>query len=106
VLALRVPRRTRATALFVLTVGLAVAACKTKATSSQCDALLDRYAQLVVVEKYPDASAAQIDAERTRERTEARGDDAFKNCSSEVSSVELTCAMSAISADAVLKCLE
>jgi hypothetical protein len=80
--------------------------CKAKATAVQCDALLDRYAQFVVTEKYPDASTVQIDAERTRERTEARGDDAFKNCSSEVSRSELECAMSAASADAVLKCLE
>ncbi len=105
-LALRLHPRVRSIALLAVLLGLPGAACKTKATSSQCNALLDRYAQLVVTEKYPDASAVQIDAERTRERTEARGDDAFKNCSSEVSSVELTCAMSATSADAVLKCLE
>jgi hypothetical protein len=86
--------------------GVGGAGCKAKATSGQCDALLDRYAQLVVVEKYPDASSTQIEAERTRERTEARADDAFKNCSSEVSRIELECAMRATSADAVLKCLE
>jgi hypothetical protein len=80
--------------------------CKTKATTSQCDALLDRYAGFVVTEKFPDASTTQIDAERSRERSEARGDDAFKNCSSEVSSTELDCAMKAASADALLKCLE
>jgi hypothetical protein len=89
-----------------LALALVSMGCKTKATSSQCDALLDRYAQFVVTEKYPDASSAQIDTERARERTEARGDDAFKNCSSEVSSLELDCAMKAGSADAVLKCLE
>lgn len=88
-------------ALYAAAVG-----CKTKATGQQCDALLDRYAQFVVIEKYPDASAAQIDAEKARERAEARGDDSFKNCSSEVSAAELGCAMKAGSADAVLKCLE
>jgi hypothetical protein len=80
--------------------------CKAKASSGQCDALLDRYAQFVVTEKLPDASPVEIEAERTRERSEARGDDAFKNCSSEVSSTELECAMKATSADAMLKCLE
>jgi hypothetical protein len=59
-----------------------------------------------VTEKYPDASVVQVEAERARERSEARGDDAFKNCSSEVSSAELDCAMKASSADAILKCLE
>lgn len=95
----------RARALALAALALA-AGCKAKATAAQCDALLDRYAQLVVTEKYPDASAMQVEAERTRERTEARGDDAFKNCSSEVSHTELECAMKATSSDAMLKCLE
>ncbi len=87
--------------------GLALlAGCKAKATSAQCDELLDRYAQLVVLERYPDASVGQIEAERARERGEARGDDAFKNCSSEVSRAELECAMKAGKAEGVLKCLE
>lgn len=80
--------------------------CKAKASSAQCDQLLDRYAALVVTEKYPDAGASQIDAERAREKNEAHGDDAFKNCSSEVSRSEFECAMRSASADAFLKCLE
>jgi hypothetical protein len=80
--------------------------CKPKATGAQCDQLLDRYAQLVVTEHFPDASVEQIKAEREREKSEARGDDAFKNCSSEVSQAELECAMHATTADAVEKCLE
>jgi hypothetical protein len=80
--------------------------CKAKASAAQCDQLLDRYAQLVVTEKYPDAAASAIEAERLRERTEARGDDAFKNCSSEVSRAEFECAMRAGAAEAFLKCLE
>ncbi|MGO9834826.1 MAG: hypothetical protein ACLP1X_11455 [Polyangiaceae bacterium] len=81
-------------------------ACKTKASTAQCDQMLDRYAALVVTEKYPDAATSQIDAERTREKSEARGDDAFKNCSSEVSQSELECAMRSANAEAFLKCLE
>ena len=81
-------------------------ACKPKASPSQCDELVARYAELVVTERYPDASGEQIQAERDREKTEARGDDAFKNCSSEVSQAELGCAMHASSADALEKCLE
>ena len=82
------------------------AACKPKASESECDALLERYARLVVTEKHPDASAAEVAAEQQREKTEARGDDAFKNCSSEVSREELRCAMQAPTADAFTKCLE
>jgi prophage tail gpP-like protein len=80
--------------------------CKPKASSAQCDQLLDRYAELVVIERHVDASAGQIRAEQERERSEARGDDAFKNCSSEVSRSEFDCAMQASSADALEKCLQ
>ncbi len=84
----------------------ALAACKPKITPAQCDQLLDRYAQLVVTEKYPDAGPDRIKAEQEHERAEARGDDAFKNCSSEVSRAEFDCAMHAPTADAFEKCLE
>ncbi len=80
--------------------------CKPKVSASQCDQLLERYAQLVVTERYPDASAANIRTEQDREKGEARGDDAFKNCSSQVSQAEFDCAMHAASADAFEKCLE
>jgi hypothetical protein len=97
------------TALRLAVATLAVAAssgCKPKATSAQCDQLLDRYAELVVTERFIDAGAEQIRVEREREKSEARGDDAFKNCSSEVSKTEFDCAMRAPNADAVEKCLE
>jgi hypothetical protein len=90
----------------VLAVALGSAGCKPKASGAQCDQLLEKYAQLVVTERFADASADQIKTEREREKSEARGDDAFKNCSSEVSQTELACAMSATSADALEKCLE
>lgn len=82
------------------------ASCRPRASASQCDLLLDRYAQLVVSEKFRDASGEQIRVEQERERNEARADDAFKNCSSEVSKAEFECAMRAPSADALEKCLE
>jgi len=96
-------------ALLAVGVGAAVAtlpACKPKITPAQCDALVDRYAQLVVTEKMPDAGAETIKTEQERERGEARGDDAFKNCTSEVSRAEFDCAMHAATADAIEKCLE
>lgn len=81
-------------------------ACKPKASQAECDELLGRYARLVVTEKFPDASATQVRAEEEREKVEARGDDAFKNCSSEVSRTEYECAMHATTADALEKCVE
>ena len=87
-------------------ISILVGACRPKATAAQCDELLERHAQMVVTEKFPDASAEQIRSEREREKNEARADDAFKNCSSEVSRAEFECAMRATSADALEKCLE
>jgi hypothetical protein len=85
---------------------LGAANCRAKASATQCDQLLDRYSQLVVTEKFPDASREQVSSEREREKSEARGDDAFKNCSSEISQAEFDCAMRASNADAFEKCLE
>ncbi len=82
------------------------AGCKPKASTGECDQLLDRYAELVVTERFADAGVDQIKTEREREKSEARGDDAFKNCSSEVSHAEFECAMRAPNADALEKCLE
>jgi hypothetical protein len=100
-----VPALSRAALLTVLAWSL-LASCKEKATVSQCDQLLERYASLVVQEKFPDAGADRIKTEQEREKNEARGDDSFKNCSSEVSRAELECAMRAATADALEKCLE
>jgi hypothetical protein len=83
-----------------------LAGCRPKASAAECEQLLDRYAELVVSSRDADASAAQIEAERLREKSEARGDDAFKNCSSEVSRAEFECAMRAANVDALEKCLE
>ncbi len=90
----------------VVVSGLAVGACKPKATQTQCDDLVDRYAELVVREKVVDASAEQTRVARVRERDEARGDDAFKNCRSEVSQSEYSCAMRSLTAEQLIKCLE
>jgi hypothetical protein len=99
----------RALATMILLGGLAAVSatgCKAKASARECDQLLERYAQLVVTERYPDASASQIKTFHDQEKREALGDDAFKNCSSEVSKTEFDCAMRASSADTFEKCLE
>ena len=90
----------------LVAVAFGLVACKPKVSSSQCDSLIARYAQMVVTEKFADASADQIRLEQERERSEARGDDVFKNCSSEVSQTEFECAMHSATTDAFEKCLE
>ena len=99
-----VPLPARAAA--VLLAVSALAGCKSKASASQCDQLIEHYARLVVTEHFPDAAPERVRAEQDREKAEARSDDAFKNCRSEVSQAELECAMKASTADALEKCLE
>jgi hypothetical protein len=86
--------------------GGALGGCKKKVTQKQCDELIDRFAGLVVKERFPDAGPDEIAKERTRERTEAKGDDAFKNCTSEVQTDEHACAMKAATSEGMIKCLE
>jgi len=82
------------------------ASCKRKVSQKQCDELLERFSELVVKERFPDAGPGTVAAERTRERNEAKSDDAFKNCTSEVQADEHACAMKAASSEALIKCLE
>jgi hypothetical protein len=102
-------RRARVTGLLLVaslaSLG-AVASCKRKVSQKQCDELLDRFSTLVVKERFPDAGADVLAAEQTRERAEAKSDDAFKNCTSEVQDDEHACAMKAASSEALIKCLE
>lgn len=93
---------------FLLLASLATATtgCRKKASAKECEAMLDRFAELVVKERFADAGADQIAAERGRERKEAQGDDAFKNCTSEVQADELACAMKAETSERLIKCLE
>lgn len=93
-------------ALVCAVLGAFGSGCRKKVSAKECDVLLDRFAELVVKERFPDAGAEVITAERNRERSEAKGDDAFKNCTSEVQADEHACAMRATSSEAMLKCLE
>jgi hypothetical protein len=94
--------------LLVATLATAFGAtsCRKKVNQKQCDELLDRFSELVVKERMPDAGAEALAAERTRERSEAKSDDAFKNCTSEVQADEHACAMKAQTSEALIKCLE
>jgi hypothetical protein len=82
-----------------------VTSCKRKVSEKQCDELLDRFAEMVVKERFPDAGPEVVAAERLRERTEAKGDE-LRNCTSEVQADEHACAMKAKSSEALIKCLE
>lgn len=85
---------------------LGASGCRKKVSAKQCDELLERFSELVVKERFPDAGPEVVAAERARERNEAKSDDAFKNCTSEVQAEEHACAMKAPSPEALIKCLE
>ena len=93
-------------AIALATLFLGASGCRKKASAKECDAMLDRFAELVVKERFADAGAGEVANERLRERKEAQGDDAFKNCTSEVQSGELACAMKAETSEKLIKCLE
>jgi hypothetical protein len=79
--------------------------CKPKVSARQCDEIIDRFADMVVRERFPDAGADEITKERQREREEAKSDE-LRNCTSEVQLPEHACAIKATSSKALLKCLE
>jgi hypothetical protein len=79
---------------------------KPKATQAQCDAIVDRYAELVVREAAPDASPQEIRAEQERAKSEARSMDVLKNCASQVDATSYACAMKAGTTEALERCLE
>jgi hypothetical protein len=81
-------------------------ACNKKVTPGQCDALVGRYAELVVRAQFPDASASKIELEREREKSAAHGDDSFRNCTAEVEASSYECAMRATTPEALEHCLE
>ncbi len=99
---------TRARAMLVLAavavLGSSAAGCKKKVTQTQCNELLDRYASLLMQSKPKDAAPDDLTEEKIRE--EARNDDDFRNCTTELSTEDYACAMKAGTADDLVKCLE
>lgn len=91
-------------ALLCLTFGVG---CNRKINAKQCDDLVDRYAELEMKVREPHKPDAGSEAdELTAEKKAARTDDAFKNCTTEITATEFTCAMKAASAPELLRCLE
>jgi len=82
------------------------AGCKKKVSQAQCDELVDKWATVVVTERIKDAPPEIIKAEQERERSEAKSDDSFRNCTSEISDADFACAMKTVTSEAFLKCLD
>ncbi len=96
----------RLMAISLVPILVGAAGCKRKANRTQCDEMMGRFAEFAVKERMADASVAQKQAAIAREREELRGDDRFRNCTSQVSADEARCAMAATSGAGFMKCLE
>jgi hypothetical protein len=94
----------RTVALFAATLSVAslAPACHKKVSAKQCEEMLDRFIELSAKEQMPDASAEK----KAQVRSDAKADEAFKNCTTEVQPKEYECAMRAPTSEAMLKCLE
>jgi len=99
-------RRLNWRAALCLMAAAAVVACRKHVTQAQCDEMVGHYAELVVRERFPDASADTIAKEKEREQGEARADDGFKNCTTELEPSDHACAMAATTPDALETCLK
>jgi hypothetical protein len=95
-----------ATAALMLLALVAHSGCREKVSAAQCEALVDRYAELVVLDKMPDAPQELVRQEQKLVRDQASADEGFRNCTTEVGPKEFACAMAAKTPDAIEKCLE
>ena len=90
----------------LLGLGLVVTGCRERVTAAQCEALVTRYAELVVRDSMPQAPQDVVRQAQQRVRQEAAGDENFHNCTTEIGPEEFGCAMAATTPIAVEQCLE
>ena len=84
---------------------LAPASCGKALDRAECDALLDRYTELLVRSDRRDATAAEVVKLQAEARTRAAHDPSFAECSSRVSRRAFECAMAAENVDRLEQCL-
>lgn len=91
--------------LRALSLALLVAACDEHISTEQCDALLDRYVELLAASDGREAGAEELLRLQREARMRAALDPEFSRCTEEVSKRQLECAMRAPSADEIERCL-
>ena len=84
-----------------------LASCKPRITQKECDALLDRYAELLVTENAPAATTPpEVFAEAKAQVKEAAQANAVVKSCDEVRRPAFICAISASTTDEFERCLE
>ena len=97
---MRLPARTSLCAnVTVLAAAVSSVACSRRATPSECNALLDRYVELLVEQRNPRTPASEIARLRDLARAQASANPAFLRCPQKVAAREAACALAAPNAD-------
>ncbi len=101
------PSGARARALLAAFLAAAVLGpgCRDPVTRTECNALLDRYVELLAHTNGKDTSAPAIEDLQRQARDLAATDPAFADCEREVSRRQLECALAAPTADRLEICL-
>jgi hypothetical protein len=79
--------------------------CGKRLDHAECDALLDRYTELLVRSDRQATTAAELVKLQAAARTRAAHDPSFAQCSSRVSRRAFECAMAAENVDRLEQCL-
>lgn len=79
--------------------------CGKPLSEEECGTLLDHYTEKVIDQARPKASQAERSELVLEARQKARLDPEFSACSSRVSRNEFECAMQAVNADQIERCL-
>ena len=79
--------------------------CSKPLSDKDCNALLDRYVQMLVSSDRPKTSAGELHKLQVQARSRARSDPAFVECSEQVSRGAFECAMQAPNVDRMEQCL-
>jgi hypothetical protein len=90
----------------VVLLPLGLAGCSRHASVPECSALLDRYVELLVKERDPQASDDEMTKQKQGTRAKAATDPSFAACPGEVTKDGVACAMAAPNVDEFEKCLE
>lgn len=88
-----------------LALAFSLVGCGKAPTSSECDALLDHYVELLVNSDRPGTNAGDLHKLQLQAREKAKTDPEFLQCSGRVSRRQYECAMQASSADLLEQCL-
>jgi len=91
--------------LALVCAALALAGCGKRLDPGECDALLDRYVELLLRDDRPKSSAGEILRVQQEARKRALRDPAFQECGQRVSRGSYDCAMHASDANQLEQCL-